>query len=246
MSALVVLAIAVATFATALLSGVFGMAGGMILMGVLLALLPVPSAMALHAVAQMASNGWRALLWWRHVRWRIAGAYILGCAVALALWSLWRYVPPKPIALLALGITPFLARLLPEHRRPNPESLPHGVLNGMACMTLLLLTGVAGPMLDQFFLGGRLDRREIVATKGACQIFGHGFKLAYFGAVVDQAAAVDPLLAGIAILCALAGMLLSKRLLEAMSDLQYRTWAGRLITVIAGWYLVQGAWMLLP
>ena len=44
-----------------------------------------------------ATNGWRALLWWRDVRWRIAGAYILGCAVALALWSVWRYVPAKPV-----------------------------------------------------------------------------------------------------------------------------------------------------
>ena len=49
--------------ATAFLSGMFGMAGGLILIGVLLALMPVPEAMALHAVTQMASNGWRALLW---------------------------------------------------------------------------------------------------------------------------------------------------------------------------------------
>ena len=49
-------------------------------------------------------------------------------------------------------------------------------------MTLLLLTGVAGPLIDQFFLGGKLDRREIVATKAMCQIFGHAAKLVYFGA----------------------------------------------------------------
>ncbi len=42
---------------TALLSGVFGMAGGLILIGVLLTLFPVPQAMILHAVTQMASNG---------------------------------------------------------------------------------------------------------------------------------------------------------------------------------------------
>jgi hypothetical protein len=32
-------------------------------------------------------------------------------------------------------------------------------------MTLMLLTGVTGPLIDQYFLGGRYDRREIVATK---------------------------------------------------------------------------------
>ena len=244
MSTLTVIILCGVTFATALLSGIFGMAGGMILMGVLLAVLPVPAAMALHAVTQMASNGWRALLWWRFVRWRIAGAYILGCTIAVLLWTLWRYVPAKPLALLALGATPFLARLLPEAWRPNPDSLPHGILNGIACMTLLLLTGVAGPLLDQFFLGGKLDRREIVATKGACQIFGHGAKLAYFGGLVDQAASLDPMLAGLAVLFSMLGMFLSKRILEAMSDTQYRTWAGRLITLIGGYYLVHGTALL--
>ena len=50
-------------------------------------------------------------------------AYILGCAAALLLWSLWRYVPSKPVALLMLGLTPFLVRLAPASYRPNPESI---------------------------------------------------------------------------------------------------------------------------
>jgi len=69
--------------ATSFLSGIFGMAGGMILIGVLLALLPLPAAMVLHAVTQMASNGWRAILWWRYIRWRPASAYVVGCAIVL-------------------------------------------------------------------------------------------------------------------------------------------------------------------
>ena len=59
------------------------MAGGMILMGILIAIMPLPAAMVLHAVTQMASNGWRALLWWRHIRWRPVGFYLLGSALAL-------------------------------------------------------------------------------------------------------------------------------------------------------------------
>src|SRR5438067_12298169 len=99
--------------ATAFLSGLFGMAGGMILIGVLLTLMPLPAAMVLHAVTQMASNGWRAFLWRRHIRWGPVSVYLIGCAVALAVWSITRYVPDKPIALLLLGVTPFMARLTP-------------------------------------------------------------------------------------------------------------------------------------
>src|SRR5689334_23030506 len=108
--------------ATSFLSGIFGMAGGLILIGVLLALMPLPAAMVLHAITQMASNGWRAFLWRRHIKWRPVAVYLIGCALALGLWSLTKYVPAKPVALLILGITPFLARLLPKDIKPNPDS----------------------------------------------------------------------------------------------------------------------------
>jgi uncharacterized membrane protein YfcA len=245
MSPLLVLGLCSVVVATSFLSGVFGMAGGMILIGVLLAFLPVPAAMALHAVTQMASNGWRALLWWRHVRWRVVAFYLLGCGLALAAWSVWLFVPSRPVALLFLGVTPFLARLVPVRLRPTPERDSHGVAIGAVCMSLLLLTGVAGPLLDQFFLSGTMDRRRIVATKGVCQIAGHGIKLLYFGALVDQVGAVDPLVAGLAVLSALIGTVLSKRVLEAMNDALYRRWADRLITAISAFYVGGGLWMMI-
>ncbi|MFT6541704.1 MAG: putative membrane protein YfcA, partial [Maricaulis maris] len=42
--------ILVATFITAFISGVFGMAGGLILMGALALVLPVAAAMVVHGV----------------------------------------------------------------------------------------------------------------------------------------------------------------------------------------------------
>src|SRR3546814_14660449 len=104
---------------------------------------------------------------------------------------------------------------------------------GRTCMSLLLLTGVAGPLLDQFFLGGNLERRQIIATKGMCQIFGHGLKLLYFGAMVDQVGTVDPLVAGLAVASAVLGPMLSTRVLEATTDGPPRRWAGFLIPAIS-------------
>lgn len=244
MSPLLIAGICTVMVGTSFLSGIFGMAGGMVLVGVLLAVLPLPAAMALHAVTQIASNAWRALLWWRHVRWRVVAAYIAGCMIMLAVWSAWLFVPSKPLALLFLGVTPFLARLVPEGRRLTPDRFGHGVAIGGTCMSLLLLTGVAGPLLDQFFLGGNLERRQIIATKGMCQIFGHTTKLLYFGVLIDQVGTVDPTLAGLAVASAMLGTLLSKKVLEAMSDTTYRRWAGHLITAVSGFYVVQGSWLL--
>jgi uncharacterized protein len=245
MSAILISALCLAMVGTSFLSGIFGMAGGMILIGILLALLPVPDAMMLHGITQMASNGWRGLLWWRHVRWGAATYFLFGSAAALLAWSFVRYVPSTPVALLLLGITPFTVRLLPKSYRPNPQSFMQGSIYGAACMTLILLTGVSGPLIDTFFLGGKFDRREIVATKAVCQIFGHGAKLAYFGSLVDQAASVDPLVAALAILSSMIGTTLAKRLLEAMDDRQYRRWANGIITAIASYYVAHGGTLVL-
>ena len=102
MTPLMIAALGALMVATAFLSGLFGMAGGMILIGVLLTIMPLPTAMVLHAVTQMASNGWRAFLWRAHIRWRPVFVYLIGCALALGLWSLTRYVPDKPVALLRI------------------------------------------------------------------------------------------------------------------------------------------------
>ncbi|MBK1660641.1 TSUP family transporter [Paracraurococcus ruber] len=230
---------------TALLSGIFGMAGGLVLVGVLLALLPLPEAMALHAVTQMASNGWRGILWRRHVAWRPVAWVLAGYAVAMLGWSLVRWVPDKPLALIALGGTPFLAQAMPEGMRPDPDRPAQALGYGAACMSLLLLTGVSGPLLDRFFLGGGLDRRAIVATKAACQLAGHGLKLLYFGALVADAGTVAPGVAAMAVACSMLGTTLARRVLEAMSDAQYRRWTGRLIATVSGGYLAYGGWLLL-
>jgi len=243
-SPLLIAALGALMVATSFLSGLFGMAGGLILIGVLLAILPLPSAMVLHAVTQIASNGWRAVLWRAHIRWRPVAVYMIGCALALALWSLTRYVPDKPVALLLLGITPFMARLMPKGIKPNPDSLWQGTFYGSVCMGLMLMTGVSGPLMDTFFLGGNFGRRETVATKATCQVASHFTKLIYFGGIIDQAASLDPVLAAVAVAASMLGTSLARRILEAMSDQQFRIWANRLITTVASYYILYGGWLM--
>lgn len=244
MTVLTLTLLCLAMVGTSFLSGIFGMAGGLILIGVLLVMLPVPTAMVLHAVTQIASNGWRGLLWREYARWRTVGGYAAGCVLALAIWSIFRYVPSMPLALIFLGVTPFLVQVLPARWQPDPESPLQATIYGTICMTLMLLTGVAGPLIDNFFLGGKLDRREIVATKAMCQIIGHGLKLAYFGGIIAQAGSLDPVTAVLAILSSMLGTTLARHFLETMTDGQYRRWAGRLVASIAGYYVIHGVTLL--
>jgi uncharacterized membrane protein YfcA len=229
---------------TSFLSGLFGMAGGMILIGVLLAMLPVPTAMALHAVTQISSNGWRAALWIRHVDWRIAGVYMAGALVILGIWSIWRWIPPLPLTVLMLGLIPFSLHLIPAGFRPDPGRRGDAAIVGAICMMLMLTTGVTGPFLDTFFLGGKLERRTIVSTKSVCQTFGHAVKFLYFGAIVDTTGSVDPLTAALAIGSATIGTILARRPLERMGDAFYRRWSWRIVYTIATFYVLNGIRMM--
>lgn len=229
---------------TAFLSGIFGMAGGMVLIGVLLFLLPLPMAMVLHAVTQMASNGWRAVLWWQHIQWRITVFYVLGCFIAVGVWSLTLYVPEKAIALLMLGFSPFVLRIVPERLLPTTLGPLQAMGGGIACMALMLLTGVTGPLIDQLFLRSQMNRRQIVATKASCQVFGHGSKLLYFGALIEQAGSVEPWVLAMAVAASMLGTSLGKQILERLSDGQFRMWAGRLITVLGLYYVGYGLLLL--
>src|SRR5688572_20076871 len=96
--------LAVSALLTSFISGILGMAGGMILMGILLAMMPLPAAMMLHGITQLASNGWRALLWRASVEWRVLRGYCLGALVALAFFAVVQLVVSKPIALITLGL----------------------------------------------------------------------------------------------------------------------------------------------
>ena len=65
------LIILLATLSTAFLSSIFGMLGGLILMGVLITIMPVSQAMVLHGLIQLTSNGYRAWLNKTYIKWNI-------------------------------------------------------------------------------------------------------------------------------------------------------------------------------
>jgi uncharacterized membrane protein YfcA len=240
MTTLMALGLSVLMIGTAFLSGIFGMAGGLILIGVLLVVFPLPTAMVLHAITQMASNGWRATLWWRHIEWRTIGFSVAGSLVAVGLWSLTLYVPDKALALLMLGVSPFIVRAIPDRLMPRTFGPRQVAGTGFVSMMLMLTTGVTGPLLDTMFLRSPFERRQIIATKAACQVFSHGFKLLYFGALIDQAGQVEPWFLAVAVGTSIVGTSLGKLLLERLSDRQFRVWSNRLITALASYYVGYG------
>ena len=251
-SILIFASIAVSVLLTSFISGILGMAGGMILMGVLLALLSLPAAMMLHGITQMAANGWRALLWRRNVSWRIFRGYAFGALLAAVAFIIVQIVVSKPVAYILLGLTPFVSFVLPKRLALNVDSPAHPALCGVTCMGMQLLSGVSGPLLDVFFVRSKLDRRGVVATKAMSQTLGHFIKILYFGGIsatgaMNGGSATSglslPLIAACVVL-AFTGTTLSRRVLDKMSDANFRWWTQWTVMTMGVIYLGSGVWML--
>jgi uncharacterized membrane protein YfcA len=245
MAMMMVLGLSAAVVATSFISGILGMAGGMILMGILLATMSVGSAMIVHGVTQLASNGWRAILWRQFIDRRIVVGYLIGLALAVALFALVSLVLSRPWVLIALGATPFLTYLLPRQLELNVDRPGQPALCGFVCVAVQLLSGVSGPLLDTFFVPSKLDRKAVVATKAATQSFSHIAKIGYFGWVATAATeAVTPMLLAALVIAAVIGTSASRKVLEAMTDANFRNWTRRVVLVVGAVYLASGLWEL--
>jgi len=244
--ALLVSILAASALATSFVSGILGMAGGMILMGILLAMMPLPSAMMLHGITQLAANAWRALLWRERVDWRVFRGYAYGALVALAVFAAVRLVVSKPVALIAMGFTPFLTLWLPEGLHLNVERRGHSFVCGILCSAISLTAGVSGPILDIFFVRSKMGRHAVVATKAMTQSFSHLLKIFYFGAVVSlKGGGIEPWVAAMMVLLALLGTSLSRHVLERMNDTVFRRWTRRTVLTLGALYFADGARLLL-
>lgn len=227
-----------AVLLTSVLSGVIGMAGGMLLMALLAALFPVPVAMLLHGVTQGAANGSRAWFLRAHVRWAVLPPYLAGAALALGVFAFLTFVPDRGLVLLLVGAFPWLGRLLPAAGRLDVGRPATAFACGAVVTAAQLLAGASGPLLDVFFLNSTLDRRAVVATKAITQTLGHGTKLVYYGAVLGLAgaafegAAAPPWLFAAVVPAALLGTRVGTRLLDRLEEATFRRASGRIVLAL--------------
>lgn len=248
MSAISALFIVILAFLTATLSGVFGMAGGLVLMGGLALVLPVSAAFVTHGILQLVANGWRAVLHAKHVRWDIVGWYALSSAAAAGVVAVIAFVPSKALLYLALGLVPGLVWLPKDTLRLDAAKPAHALVSGFLVTGLNLTAGVAGPLLDIFFVRTELNRHAIVATKAATQVFSHLAKILVYGGLMVSAkgAGMPPLwLFALAVPLSMLGTVVGGRILDRMSDVNFKSWTRYIVTAIGVVYLIQAAQLFL-
>ena len=248
MTVIVAAFIALSAFVTATLSGIFGMAGGLVLMGALALVLPVSAAFVTHGLLQVVANGWRAILHFKHVRWDIVGWYALASVVAGVVVTLIAYVPSKPVLYLSLGLIPSLVWLPQKSLRLDAAKPAHALASGFLVTGVNLTAGVAGPLLDIFFVRTDLDRHAIVATKAATQVFSHLAKIIVYGAplIAAKGATLPPVwLFALAIPLSMAGTAVGGKVLDMMSDVNFKRWTRWVVSAVGVFYLIQAAQLFL-
>lgn len=231
-------------FVTAILSGIFGMAGGLILMGVLALMLPVSAAFVTHGILQLVANGWRAIVHRRYVVLSIVGIYALGAFAAAALVLAIGFTPSRPMLFLLLGLVPLVVWLPRKWIAFDAARKPHAFLAGLVVSSLNLTAGVAGPVLDVFFVRTVLGRHQIVATKAAGQAFSHIAKIFVFGApllAADEADMPAWWVFALAIPLSMLGTMLGGKVLDRISDVNFKRYTAWIVTLVGAGYLVK-AW----
>lgn len=247
MTTLAAFIILAASAVTAFISGIFGMAGGIILMGVLIALpsLSVAGAMIIHGSIQMVANGWRAWLIREHIDWVATRRYALGALIGVAGLFAVSWVPDKQQVYLVLGLLPLLIWMPKRWFHLDIQRRADAIGAGIVVQALNTIAGVAGPLLDIFFVNNAMTRQEIVATKSVTQTLSHIIKVGFWTVPVVSAAgwgAMPPAwFLAAAIPIAMAGTWAGGRVLAIMSDVNFKAWMKWLVTGIGLLMLARAA-----
>ena len=240
------LIIILATLGTAFLSSIFGMLGGVILMGILVSIMPVSQAMVLHGLIQLTSNGYRAWLNRKDINWSIVSTIIVGNIIALAGLVFVAFVPDRITVLLALGLLPYIAWALPKNAALDVSKKPIGLLAGMVVVATNLLAGVGGPLLDVFFQRVDMTRHQVVATKAVAQSLGHISKVIFFGFLTVSASNDWPVLwlVLIAMTASVTGTTLGKKILDKINDEIFFLWTQRILLSVGAVFIVYALYLI--
>ncbi|MFT4571268.1 MAG: putative membrane protein YfcA [Hyphomicrobiaceae bacterium] len=240
MDPLTLVGLTLAVFATATLSGMVGMGGGVTLLAIMAATMPPPLVVPLHGVIQLFSNGTRAFLFLRHVHHRIFAFYMIPAGLGVFVGARW-YVGSslpwfKPV--IGIFIIGYLATVV---RKPAAVRMPVWgfAILGAVTGTAASLIGATGPLIAPFFLRDDITKEEVVATKAAVQVVTHLAKLPAFFALGFAYGAWALELVPLCV-AAVAGTMMGKRLLTRMDAEVFRRFFMVVLLAIAVHLIASG------
>ncbi len=221
------------------------MAGGMVLMLVLLSIYSVPAAMVLHGLVQLTANGSRCFILRSHVITEINLYYLSGALVALIAFTMISLTPEKAYVLIMLGLFPILMKLAVKFWRFDIRNKKSAVGAGFMMTSLQMLAGVSGPALDVFYQNSRLSRFEIVANKALSQMISHLFKSIFYISLIGIDNPLPSWLFALAAIFAIMGTRVGTIILGKWNESSFKRYTNKLITGVSFICIVQGSYLLM-
>lgn len=150
------------SFLAAVSNAAFSSGGAMIILAVTSTVLPVAAIVPIHSTLLIGSTASRAIVFRRHVDWQIAGPFLAGSVIAVAIASrIYFELPEKAIA-AAIAVVMLVAIWLPGIGW-RPKLRHPWLIVGFAHSFLSTLFAY-GALLHAIILHTGLNRRQVLGT----------------------------------------------------------------------------------
>jgi uncharacterized membrane protein YfcA len=213
---------------TAMIGAMFGLGGGTILLAAMAILLPPVAVIPVHGVIQIGANSGRALLMFRHIRYRPLLPFAIGTGLGSIASGLMIFeFPPWTVQYLVAAFI-----LWSVFGKMPPLRANHIVGAGAFSGFLTVLVGATGPFVSAFVKAMSLPRLNHVATHAAMMTLQHGLKIAVFG-FLGFAFGPYVFLIIMMLLSGFAGTAIGRILLGRMRESTFRPWLSAILVLLA-------------
>jgi uncharacterized membrane protein YfcA len=209
-----------AALLSAVVTAMFGLAGGSIFFAMVTWVLSAKEAIPLHSLTQLMSNTTRLLAFWDTIRWEIVGYFAMLSLLGAYLGSLCFQYFNAEVLEVSVGIFVLVTIFLPK-KSGKPLSKGMIVLLGFLSSFLGMIVAVTGPLVSAFFVVNGITKEEMVSTKSVCQAISQVAKMLMFASVIDfDFAQYSSLLVYLA-LATILGTWVGRGLIAKIPDNQY-------------------------
>ena len=218
------------SFLAALCNAAFSSGGALIVLAATSTVLPVAAIVPIHSTLLIGSTAGRVVLFWRHIDWKIAGPFLVGSVVGVAIGARTYVELPETVIATAISAVMLVAIWLPDIPWRPKIKHPWAVVGFVH--SLLSTLFAYGALLHAIILRTGLRKHQVVGTMAACLTGMSVMKIVGYTLTGFDYRPFFPLI-GFSIVAALIGTWIGKRAVDRISEVAFRVVFRILITVTA-------------
>jgi uncharacterized membrane protein YfcA len=235
------LALALFSTISSLLTAVAGLGGGMLLLALMAQVLAPVVLIPLHGIAQFFSNANRGIIHRNKLEWSYLKPFITGSAIGAFAFVPFVVFVDATIGAIAVGLFILLVTWFPQWI--NASRLPP-LFSGGLTSGLGVLFGATGPLAMSAHPKANWSKEQIVGNHGAAMAFQHGVKvIAYLVAGVQLYQYLWHIV--VLFIGAWLGTLAGTHLLKRITDTRFKVLLKWVLTLLGARLIVNNFYALL-